>query len=96
MTRPKGYRNSIPIKRPARSRPVKGETERVMRALGAVIRDNPKQTDPIVEKLKRCPEVFEAGEMIGKMLDSLKYNQGPDAAGDRYLPPAGAVIPSLV
>jgi hypothetical protein len=96
MTRPKGYRNSIAIKRPARSRLVKGETERVMRDLGAVIRDNPKQTDPIVEQLKQCPEVFKAGEMIGKMLDSLKYNQGPEAAGDRYLPPAGAVIPPLV
>ena len=66
-----------------------------MRDLEAVIRDNPRQLDPIVEQLKQCPEVFKTGEMIGKMLDSLKYSQGSDATGDRYLPPAGAVIPPL-
>jgi hypothetical protein len=48
-----------------------------------------------VEELKQCPEAFKAGEMIGKMLDSLKYSQANDPAGDRYLPPAGTVIPPL-
>jgi hypothetical protein len=66
-----------------------------MRDLEAVIRENSKQTDPIGEQLKQCPEVFKAGEMIGKMLDQLKYSQGKDPAGDRYLPPPGAVIPPL-
>ena len=70
--------------------------ERVMRDLEAVIRDSPRQMDPIVEQLKQCPEVFKAGEMIGKMLDSLKYSQDNDAAEGRSLPPAGAVIPPLV
>ena len=70
--------------------------ERVMRDLEAVIRDSPRQMDPIVEQLKQCPEVSKAGEMIGKMLDSLKYSQGNQAPGDRYMPPAGAIIPPLV
>jgi hypothetical protein len=96
MTRPKVRRDRIAVKHPASPRLVKGEIERVMRDLEAVIRENSKQTDPIVEQLKQCPEVFKAGEMIGKMLDQLKYNQGADAAGDRYLPPPGAVIPPLV
>ena len=67
-----------------------------MHELEAVKSEDPRQTDPIVEQLKQCPEAFKAGEMIGKMLDSLKYSQGHDPAGDRYLPPAGAVIPPLV
>jgi len=45
--------------------------------------------------LKQCPEAFNAGEIIGKMLDSLKYSQGDDAKEERYLPPAGAVIALL-
>jgi hypothetical protein len=66
-----------------------------MRALEAATREGPRQTDPIVEQLKQCPEAFKAGEMIGKMLDSLKYSQSNEATTDRYLPPAGAVIPPL-
>ena len=95
MTRPKDRENRTAVKRPASSRFVRSEFERVMRDLEAVIRDNPRQMDPIVEQLKQCPDVFKAGEMIGKVLDSLKYSQGNDAPRDRYLPPAGAVIPPL-
>jgi hypothetical protein len=73
-------------------RVVSDQFERVMRELEAVSRP---QADPIVEELKQCPEAFKAGEMIGKMLDSLKYSQANDPAGDRYLPPAGTVIPPL-
>lgn len=72
------------------------ELRRVTHELESVIRENPRQADPIVEQLKQCPEAFKAGEMIGKMLDSLKYNQDKDSAGDRSLPPPGAVIPPLV
>ena len=96
MTRAKDRGNRTAVKRREGSRFLRSELEQVMRDLEAVIRDNPRQMDPIVEQLKQCPEVFKAGEMIGKMLDSLKYNQGADAAGDRYLPPPGAVIPPLV
>lgn len=71
------------------------EGERVMRELEAATGDGPRQTDPVVEQLKQCPEAFKAGEMIGKVLDSLKYSQGDDATADRCLPPAGAVIPPL-
>jgi hypothetical protein len=56
--------------------------------LEAAILQCPRQTDPFVEQLKQCPEVFKAGEMIGQMLDSLKYSQDNDATGDRSLPPA--------
>jgi hypothetical protein len=75
---------------------VSSEVERVVRELEAVNSDNPRQADPIAEQLKQCPEAFKAGEMIGKMLDSLKYSQANDPAADRYLPPAGTVIPPLV
>ena len=64
--------------------------------LEAATGDAPRQADPFVEQLRQCPEAFKAGEMIGKMLDSLKYSQGKDATADRYPPPAGTVIPPLV
>jgi hypothetical protein len=67
----------------------------VMRALESV-NGASSCTDPLVEQLKQCPEAFKAGEMIGKMFESLKYSQDKDAAGDRLLPPAGALIPPLV
>jgi len=82
-------------KLPASSR-FRSELQRVTHELESVTRENPRRVDPIVEQLKQCPEAFKAGEMIGKMLDSLKYSQDNDAAGDRSLPPAGAVIPPLV
>ena len=75
---------------------VASEFQRVTHELEAVTRENPRQADPIVEQLRQCPEAFKAGEMIGKMLDSLKYSQDNDAVGDRSLPPAGAVVPPLV
>jgi hypothetical protein len=81
--------------RPGSCGSVRNQLKRVMRELEAVTSDNPRQADPIVEQLKQCPEAFKAGEMIGKMLDSLKYSQGHAPAGDRYLPPAGAIVPPL-
>ena len=81
-------------KRPASSR-IDSELQRVTYELESVTRENSRQPDPIVEQLKQCPEAFKAGEMIGKMLDQLKYSQGKDVPGDRYLPPPGAVIPPL-
>ena len=83
------------VKRSASSRLAR-ELQRVTHKLESVTRENPRQADPILEQLKQCPEAFKAGEMIGKMLDSLKYSQDNDAAGARSLPPAGAVIPLLV
>jgi hypothetical protein len=74
---------------------VASEFQRVTHELEAVTRENPRQADPIVEQLRQCPEAFKAGEMIGKMLDSLKYNRANHCAEDRYLPPAGAIIPPL-
>jgi hypothetical protein len=49
-----------------------------------------------VEQLKQCPEAFKVGEILGKAFDSLKYAQDGAELGDRYLPPAGTVIPPLV
>jgi hypothetical protein len=48
--------------------------------------------DPIVERLKQCPEAFRAGEMVGKVFEELKYSED-ESAGERYLPPAGVVLP---
>ena len=91
----KSYRGGV-AKPPISSISARYQFKRVMHELEAIKSEDPRQTDPIVEQLKQCPEAFKAGEMIGKMLDSLKYSQDNDAAGDRYLPPAGAVIPPLV
>ena len=95
MIRKRQGRSLSAARRSTRSRLVSSEVERVMRELEAATGDGSRQADPIVEQLKQCPEAFKAGEMIGKMLDSLKYRQDNDAVGDRYLPPAGAVIPPL-
>ena len=96
MTRQKDCGNRSTVNRAAGRRVVSDEVERIMRELEAVTRRGCRQADPIVEQLKQCPEAFKAGEMIGKMLDSLKYSQDNDAAEGRSLPPAGAVIPPLV
>jgi hypothetical protein len=95
MTGQKDCKNHSSVKRSAGPRVVSSKVERVMRELEAVNTDNPRQADPIVEQLKQCPDAFKAGEMIGKILDSLKYSQDNDAVGDRSLPRAGAVIPPL-
>jgi hypothetical protein len=63
-----------------------------MRELEAVGGAHPL-ADPIVERLKQCPEAFTAGEMVGKMFDALRYGEDDSAGEERYLPPAGAVMP---
>lgn len=67
----------------------------VMRELDLVAQGAARQEDPIQEQLRKCPEAFQAGEVIGRICDKLKYSQ--DEVGDeRCLPPAGVVIPPLV
>lgn len=65
---------------------------RVMLALESVS-SAPSFTDPIVEQLQQCPEALKAGEMVGKMFDTLKYDRDDSEGGDRLLPPAGLVMP---
>lgn len=96
MTRQKDCNKRSAFNRATGRRVVRDQVERVLSELEPVAREDSRKTDPIVEQLKQCPEAFKAGEVIGKMLDSLKYSQDKDAAGDRSLPPAGAVIPPLV
>ena len=72
------------------------ETMRVMRHLAGSKRNETKVTDPILEKLRQCPEAFKVGEILGKAFDSLKYAQNDGAAVERYLPPSGTIIPPLV
>lgn len=69
------------------------EAMRVMRHLGKAARSRAKVTDPILEKLKQCPEAFKVGEILGKAFDSLKYRQEEAVDGDRMLPPPGTIIP---
>ena len=49
-----------------------------------------------MEQLRQCPEAFKVGEILGKAFDSLNYVKDGGELGDRYLPPAGTVIPPLV
>ena len=91
MTHHKGPSSSsklVAVKR----RPLKRDVfTRVMRELEAA--GSCPRIDPFVERLKQCPDAFIAGEMVGKMFDALKYS-GDDSEGDeRYLPPAGVVMP---
>jgi len=70
--------------------------KRVLRALEDATRGRTNANDPIVEQLRQCPEAFKVGEILGKAFDSLKYAQDGGEIGERYLPPAGVVIPPLV
>jgi hypothetical protein len=72
------------------------ETERVSRALDLVLRASHWETNPIEEQLKQCPEAFKAGELLERALNSLKYGQDEVSQAERWLPPAGAIIPPLV
>ena len=69
------------------------ETKRVVRELAEAARSEGKLTDPILEKLRQCPEAFKAGEILGKAFDSLKYRQEEALEGDRIMPPPGTIIP---
>jgi hypothetical protein len=69
------------------------ETTRVIRHLAEAVRSEAKVTDPILEKLRQCPEAFKVGEILGKAFDSLKYSQEEAVDGDRILPPPGTIIP---
>jgi hypothetical protein len=69
------------------------ETTRVVRHLAEAVRSEAKVTDPILEKLRQCPEAFKVGEILGKAFDSLKYGQEEVIEGDRILPPPGTIIP---
>ena len=80
---------------PAR-RTITEDAKRVLRALEEATHGRVNTSDPIMEQLRQCPEAFKVGEILGKAFDSLKYAQGGSELGDRYLPPAGVVIPPLV
>jgi hypothetical protein len=72
------------------------KTERVLRELDLAMRTEASQSDPIMEQIKQCPEAFQAGELVGKLFDSLNH-PNPDSVGDeRYLAPPGTVLPPLV
>jgi len=80
----------------ASSRTADKNVKRVLRALEEAMHGRTNAKDPIVEQLKQCPEAFKVGEILGKAFDSLKYAQGEAELADRYLPPAGTVLPPLV
>ena len=78
------------------SRTIDEDPKRVLRALEEATDNHVKTNDPLMEQLKQCPEAFKVGEILGKAFDSVKYVQDGGEIGDRYLPPAGVVIPPLV
>ena len=77
-------------------RTVHEDAKRVLRALEEATHNHVNTNDPIMERLKQCPEAFKVGEILGKAFDSLKCAQDGGELGDRYLPPAGVIIPPLV
>ena len=72
------------------------DSKRVLRALEEAAHNRANTNDPIMERLKQCPEAFKVGEILGKAFDSLKYGLDEEVAGDRLLPPSSTVIPPLV
>ena len=82
--------------RPSGRRSIDKGAKRVVRALEEARHGRVNTNDPIVEQLKLCPEAFKVGEILGKAFDSLKCAQDGGELGDRYLPPAGTVLPPLV
>ena len=86
-------RRSLPA---AAGRTITEDAKRVFRALEEETHGRANTSDPIMERLKQCPEAFKVGEILGKAFDSLNYVQDGGELGDRYLPPAGTVIPPLV
>jgi hypothetical protein len=81
---------------PAAFRTIDEGTKRVAGALEDARRGGVNANDPIVEQLRQCPEAFKVGEILGKAFDALKNAQDGGEIGDRYLPPAGVVLPPLV
>jgi hypothetical protein len=79
-----------------RHRVDRSQMQRVMRALEEATHGRINTNDPIMERLKQCPEAFKIGELLGKAFDSLKYGRDGSELGERYLPPSGTVIPPLV
>ncbi len=77
-------------------RTIDEDTKRVLRALEEAAHGRANTSDPIMEQLRQCPEAFKVGEILGKAFDSLKYAQDGSELGDRYLPPAGVVVPPIV
>jgi hypothetical protein len=77
-------------------RTVDEDAKRVLRALEEATHNHVNTNDPIMEQLKQCPEGFKVGEILDKAFDSLKCAQDGGELGERYLPPAGVVIPPLV
>jgi len=80
----------------AARRTIDEDAKRVFRALEEAAHGRVNANDPTMEHLKQCPEAFKVGEILGKAFDSLRYAQDGREFGDRYLPPAGTVIPPLV
>jgi hypothetical protein len=79
--------------KPMRKRRVQyDQTKRLMRALREAVDSTANTADPIVEQLKKCPEAFKVGEILGKALDTLKYTQ-EGIGGDRLFPPPATVFP---
>lgn len=78
------------------SRTADKSAKRVLQALEEAAHGRVNTKDPVVEKVKQCPEAFQVGEILGKAFDSLKYAQDRSELGERYLPPSGVVIPPLV
>ena len=80
----------------AARRTITEDAKRVFSALEDAAHGRSNERDSIMEQLRQCPETFKVGEILGKAFDSLKYAQDGSELGDRYLPPAGTVIPPLV
>ena len=80
----------------AARRTIDEDAKPVFRALKQAAHGRVDSHDPIMERLRQCPEAFKVGEILGKAFESVKYAQDGSEFRDRYLPPSGAVIPPLV
>jgi len=61
--------------------------ERLTRELKLLIAATESRTDPLMELLSRCPQAFEVGRAVERMIEV--HNRRP---GIPVLPPSGAVM----
>jgi len=92
MTRAKHRSSSPQPVATKRRRPNCERFARVMRELEGASGSGAR-IDPFVERLRQCPEAFTAGEMVGKMFKALQHGEDDSEGEERYLPPAGVVMP---
>lgn len=69
---------------------------RVLRELDSILKRRGSERDLMEEKLRKCPQAFQAGLAVEQMFAQGMVGGREAIAGERLLPPPGAVLPVLL